>query len=163
MVDILSMVDLTSISAILAAIGVFVGVIFAILQLRDLVKTRQTDLLMRLYSTFGTKEFQEAWFKVREMGEFEDYSDYKRKYGFLETNEVGVFFNGVGVLLHRRLIDINLVDDLFHSVVLRTWEKAKPSIEAARRHFKYPQIFQWFEYLYNEMQKREQQLTQKTA
>jgi hypothetical protein len=46
MVDILSMVDLTSISAILAAIGVLVGVVFAILELRNLVKTGRTDLVI---------------------------------------------------------------------------------------------------------------------
>ena len=48
------MLDIPSISAVVAGIGVIVGVVFAILQLRDLVKTRQTDLFMRLYSTFGS-------------------------------------------------------------------------------------------------------------
>lgn len=64
MVDILSMVDLTSISAILAAIGVFVGVVFAILQLRDLVKTRQTDLVIRLYSNWSDEKFIEAYSEI---------------------------------------------------------------------------------------------------
>jgi len=64
MIDILSMVDLTSISAILAAIGVFVGVVFAVLQLRDLVKTRQTDLVIRLYSNWSDEEFIEAYHRV---------------------------------------------------------------------------------------------------
>lgn len=62
------MIDLSSINAvsgILAAIGVLVGVIFAVLELRNLVKTRQTDLVVRLYSTFGSKELQEAWEKIK--------------------------------------------------------------------------------------------------
>ena len=80
MVDILSMVDLTSVSALLAAIGVTVGVIFAIVQLRDLVRTRQTDLAMRLYQHFGTKEFVNAWWQVSTREE-KDYNEYVKKYG----------------------------------------------------------------------------------
>ena len=49
--------DVASVSAVVAAGGVIVGVIFAVLELRNLVKTRQTDLALRLYSQFGSKEF----------------------------------------------------------------------------------------------------------
>ena len=163
MVDILSMVDLTSISAILAAIGVFVGVIFAVLQLRDLVKTRQTDLIMRLYSAFVSKEIQEADLKVMTT-EFKDYNDFLKKYGPLATGKpihlairtVSAYFDGVGALLHRKLIDIDLVDELY--AVRMRWEKIKPLVEGLRKHFNEPRLYEWFEYLYNEMQKREQQL-----
>jgi len=49
-------VDITEISAIVAAAGVLVGVVFTVLQLRDLVKTRQSDLLMRMHLAFSSKE-----------------------------------------------------------------------------------------------------------
>ena len=169
MVDILSMVDLTSISAILAAIGVFVGVVFAILQLRDLVRTRQTDLVMRLYSTFGSREFLEAYPKVVGV-KFKDFKDFEAKYGpppyirFLETPSFlayemhNRFFEGVGVLLRRKLIDIKLVDDLFSWDIKDIWERMKPLVEGVRKTYNFPQYCEWFEYLYNELQKREQQL-----
>jgi len=163
------MVDITEISAIAAAVGVIIGVVFATLQLRDLVKTRQTDLVMRLDTTFGSKEFQEAWVETLRM-EFTDYEDYLRKYGaasgkpvYASVNMVGNFFEGLGILLRRKLIDIALVDDLFSSDVIITWHKMKPIIEGWRKQFNRPQMSEWFEYLYNEMQKREQQLATKTA
>ena len=154
------MLDISSINAIsgiLAAIGVIVGVVFAVLQLRDLAKTRRTDLVIRLYSAFGSKEIQEAWEKLRTR-EFEDYSAYSKEYGLLEINTVGWFFEGVGVLLARKLIDIGLVDDLFSSPVKRAWERMKPIAEGMRKQTQRPQIWEWFEYLYNEMQRREQEL-----
>ena len=43
------MLDIPSISAIVAAIGVIIGVVFTVLEPRNLVKTRQTDLMIRLY------------------------------------------------------------------------------------------------------------------
>jgi hypothetical protein len=43
------MVDVTEISAIVAAAGVLVGVVYYILDMRNQAKIRQTDLVMRLY------------------------------------------------------------------------------------------------------------------
>jgi hypothetical protein len=68
------------------------------------------------------------------------------------------FFEGVGILLHKKLIDIELVDDLFSSPIIMIWEKTLPITKALREYFKRPQLSEWFEYLYNEMKKREQQL-----
>jgi hypothetical protein len=152
------MLDIPSITGIVAAVGVIVGVVLTVLQLRDLVKTRQTDLVVRLYSTFGSKESQEAWKKLRAR-EFKDYNDYEKKHGWSEVYQLGIFFEGIGVLLHRKLIDIELVDDLFTAPVKLTWEKVKPIAEELRKR-DIPTAWEWFEHLYNELQKREQRLQQ---
>jgi len=160
------MLDIPSISAIVAAIGVIIGVVFAVLELRNLVRARQTDLVMRLYSTYSSKEFLEAYTKFMTM-EFEDFNDYKKKYaptGFPEKPEaiafgtVSVFFNGVGILLYMKLIDFNLVARLFPTAPIYTWEKMKPLVEGFRKEF-HPQLYAEYEYLYNELKKREQQPT----
>jgi hypothetical protein len=149
------MVDITEISAIVAAVGVLVGVVFTVLQLRDLVKTRQTDLIMRLYSRFGSEGFQKTWDKVRQR-EALSLNDYVEKYGLAEWSAVGTFFEGIGVLLYRKLIDIGLVDDLFTAPINMSWDKMKDTIIEARKELGQPTIFEWFEYLYRETQKKEQ-------
>jgi hypothetical protein len=161
--------DIPSISSIVAAAGVLVGVVFAVLQLRDIVRTRQTDLVMRLYSAYGSKEFQEAWVETLRL-EFKDYHEYLKKYGatsekpaYTSVNMVAAFFEGIGILLRRKLIDITLVDDLFSSDVIITWHKMKPLAEGWRQQFNRPQISEYFEYLYNEMLKREQTLRPTTT
>jgi len=63
------MIDLSSINAvsgILAAIGVLVGVVFAVLQLRDLVRTRKTSLIIQLNPWLRTSAMEtlDAWMKV---------------------------------------------------------------------------------------------------
>lgn len=40
------MLDIPSILAIVAAVGVLIGVVLAVLELRNLVRQRQTDLIM---------------------------------------------------------------------------------------------------------------------
>jgi hypothetical protein len=70
--------DIPSISAMLAAIGVLVGVVFAILELRNLVRIRHTDLLLGLYSTYDSLEFLEAWQKIFLTG-FKHYDAFVEK------------------------------------------------------------------------------------
>jgi len=48
------MLDIPSISVMVAAAGVIVGVVFTVLELRNLIKQRQTDLVTRLYSIMGS-------------------------------------------------------------------------------------------------------------
>ena len=163
------MVDITEISAMVAAAGVMIGVVYYILEIKHQSRMRQTDLVIRLYSTLGSKEFSEALTKFMMM-EFKDYDDYRKKYapsptGFSEKpevtafNQVGVFYEGIGVLLYMKLIDINLTSRLFRNAVVYTWEKMKPIIEGYRREG-HPQLLAEYEYLYNEMKKKEQQLQQ---
>jgi len=155
--------DVTEVSAVVAAAGVLVGVVYYILDMRNQARTRQTDLVMRLYSTYGSKDFQEAWATVREL-DFKDYNDFVKKYGWSAAmSEVCLFFEGVGVLLHKKLVDISMLDDLFTGPVKMTWEKMKPMIEGHREQRKYPQFYEWLEYLYNELKKREQKLQQSKA
>jgi hypothetical protein len=164
------MVDIQTVSIAIASAGVFAAAIYYILQIRHQSKVRQTDLLLRIYSTFGTEEFQKALTKTFNM-EFKDYNDFVKKYssptGFLEKPEsigmgtVNILFEEIGVLLSRKLIDLGLVDDLFGYVAIVVWEKIKPAVEGWRKQFQIPRSLQQFEYLYNELKKREQKLQQK--
>ena len=153
--------DIPSISAIVAAIGVLIGVVFTVLQLRDLVRTRHTDLVMRLYSTWQSKEFSEATLKVWNL-EFKDYDDFVKKYGpwYSETEVytafrmVCNFFDGIGILLIRKLVDIEIVASMFARATKTSWEKVKLLVEDRRQIG--TTLFTDFEYLYNEIKKREQ-------
>ena len=75
----------------------------------------------------------------------------------LVAPEGGLFSEGVGVLLHRKLVDISLVDDLFSGPIKMAWEM-KPITDDTRKQLSQPQYAEWAEYLYNEMPKREQRL-----
>ena len=149
------MVDITEISAVVAAAGVMIGVVYYILEMRHQTKVRQTDLVMRLYSTFCSKEFQDAWTRI-ESTEFKNYDEYVKKCGLGDYAQCATFFEGIGVLLQKKLIDINLVDALFSVPLKHMYERMKPIIEGNREQFHDQRVFENFEYVYNEMQKREQ-------
>jgi len=156
------MIDIQTVSIAIASASVVAGVIYYALEIRHQSKMRQTDLVMKLYSQFDSLEFQKVWGEILKR-EAKDYYDYEKKHGFAEFAAIGIFFEGIGILLRRKLIDIELVDDMFTTPVKWTWEKMKDIVLEWRKVRNAPEIFEWLEYLYNEMQKREKQPTLKTA
>jgi hypothetical protein len=79
------------------------------------------------------------------------------KYGFSDSEEfskldlVGTFFEGVGVMVKRGLIDVTLVDDLMSGHVVSSWERFEPIIMDIRVTMNWPQCLEWWEYLYREV------------
>ena len=146
-------VDVQTVSIAIASASITLAAIYYIFQIRHQTRIRQTDLVIRLYSAVSSKEFLEAWEKFRDR-EFKSAREYKEKYGsFLEVNQLFAVLDEVGVLLRRKLIDTALVEDLFGDAVKDVKEKVK----------EYSKDRPNFEYLYNEMKRREQKLQQSKA
>jgi hypothetical protein len=155
------MVDVQTISIAVASASVTLAAIYYIWQIRHQTKIRQTDLVIRL-SDFGTRrDFLEACTDIFE-AEFKDYDDFVRRYGAPFSKKpipmsffiVSNFMERVGVLLKNKLLDVSLVSQLM--TVNDFWEKMKPVIEGIRREEHNPNYYVYFEYLYDEMKKREQ-------
>jgi hypothetical protein len=164
------MVDVQTVSIAIASAGVFAAAIYYIFQIRHQShmiqqqnKIRETDLVMRLYSTFGGEEHQRAGKKVSKIN-YEGYDDFVKKYGAPNSEEpipiaidkVLYFFEEVGVLLSKKLVDIDMIDQLMGYNIMMIGTKTMPIIEEARKRLDLPRVWTNFEYLYNEMKKREQ-------
>jgi hypothetical protein len=167
------MVDITEISAVVAAAGVLVGVAYYILDMRHQSRVRQTELLVRLapWLNMSGTELQQAYVKVLNL-ESKDYDAFVRRYGspLAEKPEqmalmtVGNYFEAIGTLLTRKLIDVELVWDYWGETFITLWEeKYKDYVDGIRKQFHHPEYGDAAEYLYNEMKKREQQQASKTA
>ncbi len=110
---------------------------------------------MGLYSTFITKEFQDAY-ETLWTADFKDYNEILKKGHLTRLRTIGGFFEGIGVLFNRKLVDITLVDDLFRESIKLMWEKARSPLCDARQRLNLPNYGRYFEQLYNELQKRKQ-------
>lgn len=63
------------------------------------------------------------------------------------------FFEGIGVLLKRDLIDIEIVDDLLSVAIRGYWKKFECVIVGSREIINEPKMMADTEYLYNEIMK----------
>lgn len=86
--------------------------------------------------------------------EWEDAEDYERKYGddleaYSKVDSLGIFFEGIGVLVEQELIDVNLVARLMSGNIIRFWELMGPVWKARREHYRTPYIMEYNEWLYN--------------
>jgi len=155
------MSDIQTISIVVASAGVFVASIYYILVLRQQSKARQTDLIVRLYSLASSRDFLEAWEKIRDR-EIKSFSDYREKYGsFAEISQINTVLGELGMLLQRKLIDVDLISDITGGIEIIAWEKLRPINEYVKKERGIES--KSFDYLYSEMKKREQKLMQSKA
>jgi len=150
-------VDIQTVSIAIASASVVVGVIYYALQIRNQSRMRQTDLTMRLYQQLGSDVFMNYWWQATTREE-KDYNEYVKKDGAVALLQVSTYFEGVGILLHRKLLDIDMAIEFFGEPVKMIWEKNRSIL----REMHSDKCF-WFEYLYNEMKKREQKLQQSSV
>jgi hypothetical protein len=143
------MVDIPTVSAIVVAAGVLVGLLFTLLELRHLARTRKTDVIMRIYDRFSSKEMVEAISSIGPlMVSPQEPMPSEKMTGAIQ---VSTLFEGLGVLLQKGLIDIELVDSLFGPSLDTLWEPIRPLIYRTRESLKQPFMFSHFEYLHDRL------------
>ena len=160
-------VDIQTISIGMASAGVFFATIYYMLQIRHQTRLRQTEVLLRLYSKVTERDFLEAWkqfinFDVKDPVAFIEKHGSERFFT-TDNSMVLMTIDEIGVLLMRKLVDINLIDQLLHDHTCLVWEKTRPFIEDIRKTYPMPNMARGLEYLYNELKKREQKLQQSKA
>ena len=120
------------------------------------LETRQAQMFMNIYNQTSTKEWNQSFLKVVSQSiwsSFEEYRELWRDKEFREAeNSLGLFYEGVGVLVKEGLLNIRMVAMLMCGLTSAYWEKHIPIIEEARKHFGL-RFFSETEYLYNELKK----------
>ena len=155
--------DVASIVAILAALGVMIGLILTILELRQLIAQRKMEMMMSIVPWFkmDNKEISDSVSLVVTT-EYKDYDDFVTKYGdpFSASGPVprafqnmSGFWDGLGLLYRKRIVDRALVKEFYQFAVPFEWEKVNTIILGMREKYHEPGLYDEFEYLAGEMRK----------
>jgi hypothetical protein len=158
------MVDIQTVSIAIASASVVAGVVYYALQLRHQIKQRQSDLLVRIapWINISSSELQQVVIRTLDT-EYKDYDDFIKEYGKLHSEKpeqaailtVLNYLEGIGILVKRKLVNVDFVSDFWSGDIPMIWDKLKPIVEGERRKWNYPLLLN-AEYLYNEMKQREQ-------
>ena len=124
------------------------------------LETRQAQLYMGIINTFNSTEFRKQWHLV-ESATWIDYDDFHHKYtpGTEELTAIVrhfAFFDSVGSLVLKNLIDIDFIDGILALAIVITWRKYESVILEDRERFETPSMWDKFEYVYGEISKREE-------
>ena len=157
------MVDIQTVSIAIASASVVAGVLYYTFQIRHQSRLRQTESVIRLSPWFNmnAREVQEAITQVCSI-EYENYNDYLEKYSGKPENMMlkilGNYFEGIGILVCKKLVDADIVYSFWGDIIQSSWEKIQPLIAGMRRDTGDLNMWGFWEYLYGEMKKRKQKL-----
>jgi hypothetical protein len=124
------------------------------------LETRQAQLFMNIFQTTTSIEWITVAEEMIHQWKWTDFEDYDTKYGEITNNEATGkmnallgYWNGVGVLVQKKLIDPELIYDMKRLTVIELWDKFSPVIMEWRRRYSAPQIYVGLEFLVSELRR----------
>jgi hypothetical protein len=126
-----------------AYVGFIAGAIFAVLELRGISKDRRANTVVDMYTTFVSSDMTEAYARVM-TGVSESGAEMEKECSYASLVRVAGFYEGVGYLARKRLVDQRVVMDLLPIPVV--WRKMQPWLMFDRERTA-PGMWGEFEYL----------------
>jgi hypothetical protein len=161
-------IDIPTISVVIASASVVGSVIYYLLETRHQRRIRQTENIVRLSPWFNidAKEIQEAIGNVCSV-DYTDYKDYLTKYEGkpeqISLKLLGNYFEGIGLLLNMKLIELDVVFNFWGDIAESIWDGNEELINEMRKDSGTPYTFQYWEFLVKEFKKRKFALSKKKS
>jgi hypothetical protein len=150
--------DLSTIANIVNAVAVTGGLLFAAVQLRYYGHRRRRETMLELVRSFQSPAFTAA---LRRVLSLPDGADTKTIHELLGADGedavylVSLTWESLGILVFRREVTMDLVDDFFSGPILISWRKLEVYSEEWRRLYNRDTGQEWFHWLAERMMERE--------
>src|SRR5438874_10808849 len=150
--------EISNIANLINAFAVTAGVIFAAAQIRYYRQRRRRESMLELVRSFQSPAFTSALRRVLSLPDGADAQKIREMLG--PDGEDAVYlvsltWESLGVLVFRREVTLDLVDDFFSGPILLSWQKLKVYSEEWRRTLKRETGNEWFHWLAERMIERE--------
>ena len=144
------------IASLISMVAFVVTAIIVTLQLADMKRMRNVEISLKLFEWGESERVQRAIRFITRRFHFqkEKYDDYRLQYeGKPEFEEypqtVTSFFEHAGMLVTKKLVDMDVVVDHLGYQTITCWEKLEPLIIRWRQDHQNPSIGEHFEELYH--------------
>src|SRR6266705_3262154 len=120
--------DIGTLANLINAIAVTAGVIFAAAQIRYYRPRRQREAMLELVRSFQSPAFTSALRRVLSLPDGADTQKIREVLG--PDGEDAVYlvsltWESIGLLLFRRELTLDLIDDFFSGPILLSWQKLR--------------------------------------
>lgn len=149
--------DVNTILGLVSTFAIVVGLVFAGVQLRILNKQRQGESAMQMLRSFQTPEFHSAVNILVDLPEGLSKKEIEERLGDKMTCLLVLFgtFESLGILIFRREVEIQLVEDFFSGVIILTGKKLQTYFKEVRELSNRPTYYEWIQWMYEQVEKRE--------
>lgn len=152
--------DLSTLANLINALAVTAGVIFAVVQIRHYRQRRRRDAMLELVRSFQSPSFASAFRRVISLPDGATKVQITELLGVDgedATHIVGLTWESLGVLVFRREVTLDLVDDFFSGPISVSWRKLSRYVFEQRAMLSRETAFEWFQWLAERMMERENQ------
>jgi len=131
------MVDIVEISAMVAAAGVLVGVVYYMLDMRYSTRARETEIANMWTTEYLSDQGLQRYAIVMTL-EWKDHEDFMKKYGYSNPEMFGKWvsqffaFEAMGGLLRNKVIKAQTLYTLGGYGAIWAWDKYKDIIQSRR-------------------------------
>jgi hypothetical protein len=145
------------IAQIVAPTVVGCGVILGVLQLREFQRNRRVLAAVEVVHSFRTAEFNRALRMVWALPDGLSAEQLRARGQDLEDAAIllGTTVESVGVLVYRRVVPIDIVDELMGDAIVAFWPKLSPWIFELRQEQGRESVYEWFQWLVERLRERQ--------
>ena len=150
--------DVSTVANLINALAVTAGVIFAAVQIRDYRRQRHRDSMSALVRSFQTPSFAHSLRRVSSLPDNATREQISALLGPDGEDDVYALltsWEALGILLYRKQVSINLVDDFFSGPIVVSWRKLSKYVQAMRAEAMRDTYFEWVQWLAERMMERE--------
>jgi hypothetical protein len=150
--------DFSTAANLINAVAVTAGVVFAAAQIRDYRRQRRRDAMLELVRSFQSPDFTRAIRRINSLPEGATRRQIQESGGEDDIFLAALTWESLGVLLFRREIDIDLMDDFFSGAIVISWRKLEAFVEQDRRELARETVWEWFQWLAERMMEHEKRV-----
>lgn len=155
--------DLNTLANLAEIIGVFTivgGLWFALVQLLSIRGQRRDMAAIEVARAFQNPEFAHALLLVLSLPSgirAEELRKLEERYEEAAML-ISLTLESVGIMVHQRMVSVDMVWELMGGVILSIWDKLDGWIEDIRREQKREKFDEWIQWLVTQMIKHEKDL-----
>lgn len=145
----MDLITIVNIARIVGSVVVISGVVFGIVQIRQYQQQRHDVAAVQLVNSFQSPDFNKSLRKVWSLPDSASRQELNARGEEWQeaVYQVAMTMETMGVLVYRRIVPLEILDELMGDAILLIWRKLRPWVEHLRIEQKRDSAYEWFQWL----------------
>jgi len=142
--------DIATVANAVNAVAVTAGVVFAAAQISDYRRQRHREAMLELVRSFQSPDFTRALRRMNSLPDGASRATIRAQLGEGGEDDMfllGLTWESLGVLLYRREVTLDVMDDFFSGAIVLSWRKLSAFVDEDRRDMQRETVWEWFQWL----------------